>query len=260
MKTHLSKKAVQTIEEAVDKLYDSAKERFLGPGAYRSWGKKLVFGFPEELSLVGLFAEASRAEGASPREEVLHTLLRVAAKYIDSRREHTKARVVAEVHGFIEEANEKGIKTDPRTVLQGRLTEVWKDAKADIKKIVESESTRVRNTGLFDAATRIAAMSGQSDPTMFFVVVRDGNRCEECTELHLMPDKVTPRLWKRSEIGASYHKRGDKTPKIGGLHPHCRCFLTVLLPGYGFDSSGKVKYIKPGYDAYAESKAEAEPE
>lgn len=36
-----------------------------------------------------------------------------------------------------------------------------------------------------------------------------------------MPDGITPRLWKLSEVGSGYHRKGDESPKLGGLHPNC---------------------------------------
>ena len=82
------------------------------------------------------------------------------------------------------------------------------------------------------------------------MTVRDQHRCDECTRLHMMPDGVTPKVWKLSDVGSGYHKKGQSQPKVGGLHPHCRCMLTHLLSGYGFDASGRVTYIAAGHDEY----------
>ena len=70
----------------------------------------------------------------------------------------------------------------------------------------------------------------------------------------MLPDGVTPRVWKLSEVGAGYHKKGDLNPKIAGLHPHCRCCLTSLLNGFGFNSSGMVTYIGKGHDEFAKQR------
>jgi hypothetical protein len=64
-----------------------------------------------------------------------------------------------------------------------------------------------------------------------------------------MPDLVTPRVWKLSEIGFGYHKKGENNPKIAGLHPHCRCGLAFLAPGFGF-KGGQVSWIGEGHDEY----------
>ncbi len=76
--------------------------------------------------------------------------------------------------------------------------------------------------------------------------VRDGVLCEECIRLHLMPDKITPRLWYLSEVDHGYHQHGDDRPSISGEHPNCRCVLTTLVPGFGF-RSGEIIWVKAGH-------------
>ena len=46
----------------------------------------------------------------------------------------------------------------------------------------------------------------------------------------MLPDGITPRVWKMSEMGSGYHKKGDSSPKIGGLHPRCRCIYDRYAP------------------------------
>jgi hypothetical protein len=64
-----------------------------------------------------------------------------------------------------------------------------------------------------------------------------------------MPDKITPRVWKLSEIKFSYHKKGESNPSISGLHPHCRCSLTFLSPNFGF-RDGQVSFMGLGHNEY----------
>lgn len=243
--------AQRLIGEAVDHLFDRLKARFLGPGAAKVYGKQLVFRFPTAYSLTGLFETANRLEGVKPRDEVLRALLRVSGSYLDAQRERTKAQVAQRVQAFLTDAQRAGVKTDVGTVLGGQLAEVFADVKKDVQKIVETETTITRNTGIFDAIGRIAATTGREDPTVFFVVVKDTSLCDECRRLHLLDDGFTPRVWKQSELGGGYHKRGDAHPKVGGLHPHCRCVLTHLLPGYGFDAAGRIMYRGQGWDELA---------
>jgi len=79
------------------------------------------------------------------------------------------------------------------------------------------------------------------------VVIKDKDLCPECARLHLLEDGVTPRVWLLSDVGHAYHKRGEPNPKMGGLHPHCRCSMVTLMPGYGF-VAGRVGYIAKGHD------------
>lgn len=79
------------------------------------------------------------------------------------------------------------------------------------------------------------------------------HNCSECKKLHLLPDEQTPRVWKMSEVGAGYHKKGDPAPKVGGLHPHDRCTIQTLPPGYGFEG-GRITYIGKDHDEFAKQR------
>jgi len=244
--TVLGPAAQKAIHAAVDELFDRAKTRLLGVAS----GKRLEISFNPLYSLSGLFNAAGKQEGVEPREEVLRSIQRIAGAYLDASREKTKARVLQQVQSFMADAQNQGVKTDVRTVLGGQLADLWAEAKSDVKRIVETETTTARNVSIFDAIGRIGAVTGRKDPTVFFVTVRDHHRCGECTKLHILDDGVTPRVWKLSDLGSGYHKKGDPQPKVGGLHPHCRCVLTHLLPGYGFDAAGRVTFIADGHDEY----------
>lgn len=251
-KSPISKTARKAIEVAVDALFERAKARLLGPDPTKRTalgGKSLVFSFIPEYTLSGLFTAASKEEGVStPNHDLLAGLLKIAGSYLDATREKTKAQVVQSVQSFLQDTSTKGIKTDVETVLGGQLSDLWGKVNADVRKIVETETTVARNMGVDDAIQRISAMQGIDDPVVFFVVVRDGLRCKECTRLHLLENGTTPRVYLRSEVGAGYHKRGDANPKVGGLHPHCRCVLSVLNPGFGFDAGGRVIWKSYGWD------------
>ena len=243
--------AIRAIEGAVDEVFDRAKARVLGPA---SVSKRLYTGWNPHFSLPGIFETASREEGVVPNLHTLNQILKVAGGYIDSTRERTKARVIKAVQSFLLDAHQKGQRTDPKIVLGGQLADVWSDAVTKMRQIVESEANTTKNVGILEGITRINAASGINDPTVYFVVVRDRVLCDECIRLHMMPDERTPRLWKLSEVGNGYHKKGENNPKMNGLHPHCRCQLATLMPGYGFSGKGFVTFISPGYDAYAEQR------
>lgn len=67
--------------------------------------------------------------------------------------------------------------------------------------------------------------------------------------LHVMEDGVTPRLWFLSEVSRGYHRKGDNVPSVHELHPHGRCIMTTILPGFGFDKEGRITYIDKEHDA-----------
>jgi hypothetical protein len=246
-KTILGLKAKKAIVVAVETLFDRLKKRLLGPGAR---GKIMIFNFDKIPTLTGLFETASEQEGMSPRDEVLEGVLDVAGSYIDAHKEKTKARILREVQAAVTNASAVGKTIDTDKVLREQLLDVWTDVKRDVKTIVETEATIARNTSIFDAVGRIASITGQEDPVVFFITVRDQYCCDECKTIHIQPDGVTPRVWRMSEVQAGYHKKGVDAPSMGGLHPNCRCILTHLHLGYGFDASGRITYIEHGHDEF----------
>jgi hypothetical protein len=206
----------------------------------------------DDLSLPGVFNAASRTEGFEPHDGLRRSLVKAAATYLDSYEDTAQARAVEAVQSFLHDVHSGKAKGDPAVVLGGHLAEVMAKATRDVKRLVETETSTARNTGILDGMTKVNTLAGVSDPVVFFVTVSDHLRCRECTKLHLLDDGTTPRLWKLSEVESGYHKRGSGHPSVKGLHPHCRCSLTSLLPGFGFNSSGMVTYVSVDFDAYAD--------
>jgi hypothetical protein len=246
-KIALTRGVVKLIHAAVDRLFDRAIHRFTGKPI---GDKKIFIGPAPRVTLSSLFNLASAEEHAKADESVLESLVRIASGYMEAQRETAKANVTHSVESWLNDAKTQGVKTDVQTVLGGELAELWGKTTNAMHKIVDTESTKARNVGSLDALVRVNAAMGVKDPIVYFVVVRDGDLCEECKRLHLMPDGVTPRLWLLSSLKSGYHKKTDDVPSVGGLHPHCRCSLVTLMEGYGFED-GRVSYIAHGHDEYA---------
>lgn len=244
----LSKSGIKKINDAIEALYERAKARIIGP---HSMPKGVEIRVRPDLSLTGIFHAAAQADGAAAEKDVLDGIVKIAEAYIDAAKEKVKAQTIHVVQSTLR-ANPN---TDLRTVLNGHLSEVWDSATTAMQTIVAAESNTAKNVGSLEGITKANAFQGVSDPVVFFVVVKDGALCSECRRLHLMPDGVTPRLWYMSEVGSGYHKKGDATPKIAGLHPHCRCALSTLMPGYGFDSIGHVTYVANGHSEIEKQRA-----
>jgi len=122
--------------------------------------------------------------------------------------------------------------------------------------IANSESNKTANVGTALQISKVGESNGEDDPTVFFIVTVDDVTGPEEFVLHLLKDRKTPRLWKLSEIGHEYHKKGDNNPKMAGLHPNCRCKLTYMARGFGFDDDGNVTYKSSDYDALKEQRKE----
>lgn len=243
----LSPGAIREIETAVSDLFDRIKVRALGP---RAVDKQLVVGWKPELSLPGLFMAASGEEGARPDEDVMGALVKIASGYLDAEKERTKAQVVKAVGDFLKEAKSGKVKTNVQTVLGGKLADVMARVTSEVDRIIDTEATTARNVGVLDGISKVNSASGIEDPVVYFVVVRDNALCGECKRLHLLEDEITPRVWKMSSVSHGYHKRGEDSPSIGGEHPHCRCSLVSLMPGYGFTDAGMITYIGPDHDEF----------
>ena len=261
MEFFLGKQAIKAIHLAVDALFNRAKARLLG----RSYTpKQLVIssttspvGYRHDLSIPGLFQSSSLAERVQPREALQENIIQTAEAYLDATQAKAKAQVLHAVKTFITDAEHAGEVVDPQVVLGGELAEVMRKISTDVKRIAATETTRTRNVGTVDAISKVNTMVGVNDPTIAFVPVKDQFLCLDCKEIHLMSDGITPRCYKLSEVSAGYHKRGETTPCMSGLHPHCRCSLITVLLGYGFDAAGKVTYISHGYDILAVQRGEA---
>lgn len=243
----LSGAALKLIDSLIDQMFDRAKSRFLGKG---SIDKRILFGRKSRMSLPGLYLTAAEAEGVNGNPRVLKSLLSVAENYLDASRANAKAKVVNEVSSFLADAKAQGIDTDVETVLNGKLTDVWGEVGKNVKTIIDSEAQNGRAFGALEGIVKINEDVGENDPVVYFVVVHDEHLCDECKRLHLNEDDVTPRLWRLSECKAGYHKRGDNEPSIAGEHPHCRCTIATLMPGYGFDHNGHVTYKGPKWDEW----------
>jgi hypothetical protein len=242
-KDTLPKTAVRLIQRAVDNVFDRILARFLE----RPYGdKKIVIGHKPRVTLPSLFNAAAAAERVKPDTDILDGLMRIAEGFIEAQRERTKAHTVKAVQSFLTEAHASGVDTDLETVLGGELAEVFGKAHHDVKRILDSEASNARNTGTLDGILKVNAAMAIEDPVVYFVVVRDASLCDECKRLHLQADGVTPRVWHLSDLGHGYFKKGGDKPCVGGLHPHCRCSLVTLMPGYGFDKAGMVQWI--GFD------------
>lgn len=245
----LTKRAVSQIEKAVDRMFDRIKGRALGPDFVAYTGDKKIFvGFNPQYSLPGIYRRASIEESAAPNERVLHGLVKVAGGYIDAERERVKAQVINAVNAWLL----KDPDADPEVVLGGELAPIFKQTLDNVAKILDTESTKARNMGTLEGVTKVSAARDIEDPNVFFIVVRDKDLCAECKRVHLLPDEKTPRVFKLSEVSGGYHQRGTDTPSVGGLHPHCRCTISDLSPGYGFDKkTGLIKFIGIGHDEFA---------
>jgi hypothetical protein len=246
------KDAIKTI---IEEMFDKLALGFLGHIPRLAHKKYLAISGKPNLGLAHLFVQSMANKSPNIFEQdALKSLLESTYGYIDSLKSRTQSNLTESIDGIIKEAKAKGSKID-EAAIQQVVAEEMKKAKSHMKTIAESESTKIRNVGRMMDITRVASSINDSDPLVFFVIVRDKTTCKECLRLHMMPDGVTPRVWRFSELKQSYHKRGNDAPSAFGLHPHCRCTLTYIAKGFGFNKKGKITYIKENHDQYAAQEA-----
>jgi hypothetical protein len=251
----LSAKAKEALSEVIENLFDAIALNLLGNIPKLKNKKFLAISGQPNLGLANLFVQAMGNKTPNAQEEQLLTgILNSAYGYVESLKNKTTSNISERIDGFVREASfrkENVLGAD----IQAILDEEMKKAKSSMLTISESEATKFRNLGSLINITRVAADLGDQDPTVFFSVLKDAATCQECIRIHLMPDRVTPRLYKFSELKHSYHRRGDDSPSVFNLHPHCRCTLTYLSPSYSFDKFGKFKYVGSDHDEYALQRA-----
>ena len=246
----------ESISKVVEKIFDRIALQFIGDIPSLRNKKRLIISSEPNFGLSHLFIQAMENKVPNHIEkDVLKSLLESSNGYIESLKSKTMSNVTERIDGLAREAQ-----IQKRKITEEEIEEVLEEelgkARTHMATIIESESSKLRNLGTMMNISRIAATIDDDDPTVFFLVIKDQETCKECKRLHLMPDEVTPRLYKFSELRQGYHKRGDDAPSAFGLHPHCRCPLSYLVKGYGFDEKGKIKFTALGFDAYSIQKEE----
>jgi hypothetical protein len=246
----LSSSDKESINSLVEDVFDRIAIQFIGEIPRLKHKKLLIFNTKPNYGLSNLYVEAMHNKAPNIIEaDALKSLLETSYGYVDSLKHKTRSNISEAVDGLVKEAKVRGTKVT-EDQLNDVIGEEMGKARSHLKAIAESESTKIRNVGSAMTISRVAASTGDPDPSVFFVVVRDGKTCEECTRLHLN-DNGTPRVWKFSELKQGYHKRSEDFPSAFGLHPHCRCTLTYLSPGFGFNKEGRVTYITQKHDEFS---------
>jgi len=133
-----------------------------------------------------------------------------------------------------------------------RLRDSMKDLKRDWMRTAHTEMHNAKEEA---KAIVLANRDPNRDPRVFKRPRPDA--CRFCVMLYLRPDKVTPRVFKLSELLANGTNVGRKAGQpsrsgksrtqwkavIGAMHPFCQCELHLLPEGMGFGSKGQMIYV-----------------
>lgn len=246
----LSNKKRDSIKKVVDGLFDKVIHSFLGKSP-RS--KKIYFASePKEKTLAHLYVMGLQKKDANLKEKNLaKNLLKTALSYVEALQKRTESNIIDKIDSLHKEAYVKKQPVKEEVVLSAINKEMDK-AKRHFKLIAETESTKIRNTSVATNILGVAESIGVDDPNVFFLVVKDGSTCKHCINNHLMPDGVTPKVFKMSEVKTGYLSKEDReegSVSLAGQHPHCRCSIQICSPGFGF-KNGKISWIGLGHDEY----------
>jgi hypothetical protein len=141
--------------------------------------------------------------------------------------------------------------------LRGSLQGKVKDWSGRWKMIVNTELSRATNYGALDA---IFTNNKGQDPKEIYcykVGPNDGATCKYCKKFWFMPDGVTPKVYKLSELitnGTNIgRKQADWKPTVDITHPNGRHTLVQLQPGWGF-VNGHLQYIEKDHNEHGRQK------
>lgn len=244
----------EAIDRIVDDMFDRIALQFLGNIPKLQYKKLLLFSTKPNLGLANLFVEALNNRTPNIFEQdALKSMLQGSHGYIESLKNKVRSNVTERIDGLAKEAKVKKTRINESDI-NSVLEEEFRKSRSHLKTIVDTESTKVRNIGTAVDIGRVSSSIGDSDPSVYFMVVRDDHTCDECLRLHFMPDQVTPRVYKLSELSHGFHKKGTDTASVQGLHPNCRCTLVYISKGFGFDKNGKIKYESLDYNIHSKQR------
>ena len=248
--SRLSRGAAAIVDARVDSIFDRLLARLLG---HAFTGKRLFVSLqPGELTLPSLFENATTQEGGYVDKDLMMGLAEVARDYLDKGRAEAKAITKRRIQQLLQDVDAGRLAPENfRNAVESELINTWDTVRSNVERVVNTETQHAATMGSKSAIDQLNANLGIQDAAVTFLPVRDSALCDECREIHLLPDGVTPRVFKSSEVSSGYHERGDGKPSWHLMHPHCRCALASIFPGFGFDSAGRVTYIREGWDEWA---------
>lgn len=248
----LNKRQIRAINDAVEDLYDRLKARFLGryfkgPSIYMT----LAHTTDPGKAIEGIFRYATLAlygPGAATDEDHLEKLAQITGNYLEAEKLKTLNQVVQK----LEQAQ-----TDQE--LDDALKETFDKATNKVDQLVTTEARNVSNFAEREGIMQIAASMGVDDPIVGRLGPLDAKTCKTCKKLwHDDDNPLIPKLYKSFEIRDGYTTHKDPFPTWNATHPHCRHIWITVAPNYGFDETGKLKFMGFGYDAYKAQHGEGE--
>ena len=244
----ISSSGKEAISLSVEKMFDELAYKLLG-NIPKLRNKSAMYSTVPPNTLAHIYTQVlNKKELTQKEKDILKSILTSSYGYIEALKYKTGSDIAEKIDSLVKEAknNQSYLEAGMIAGIVGAALLV---ARQHMKLIAEAETTKTRNIAHSVEIAGNAEIKGIQDPSVFFVVVRDGLLCEECKRLHLLEDGVTPRVYRMSELSMGWHKRGDSRPSACGEHPNCRCTLQELPQGTGF-KNGFVSFISLDHDEY----------
>jgi hypothetical protein len=219
----ISKKIRGFIVDKISSLFDSIKRAALSLSG--------------DSSFASLYKDAYRsASGSSePDQEQIKDLVDSTERYLDALKLKTVSSAI--------DACQKA----PKGAREVRLSEQISKSFDHLDMIVATQAQTFQNLGALDGILDSSGKHNDEEPFVYFTGPNDSKTCKTCKEMYFLKDGVTPRVWKVSELGTGFFKKGDCCPSVSPIHPRCRHFPTYLPKGHGF-VGGKVQFVSDDFD------------
>lgn len=240
----LTGKQRRAIEVQVKDLYDSLKANLLGRffKGPQVWMEVARAASPSK-SIEGLFRYALHlmyGPDAEVPEQRLRQLASITANYLDAEKLRAVNQVIAEVE-------QSGSIKD----LKVKLEEFFDKATSKVTATVVTEARNASNFAEREGIMQVASDLGEADPTVARLGPMDAKTCKVCRKLwHDDKNPMIPKVYKSSEIMEGYTSHRDPKPTWNATHPHCRHVWIMVPPNYGFDDSGRLKFVAFGHDEF----------
>jgi very-short-patch-repair endonuclease len=233
----------------------------LGPDKVSTQFLFLLKNFDPNTTIGHLYSHANTVNDIKPGrpdDKSISKLKDIAEKYIDALEQKAIAdttRIVGEkIDNLTVEAKIKNqkpedyIRQPEGQKILASISKELKDQRDKIKKaadvLVTHELHNAQNIGAFDGILGAAKSVGIDDPVVFKIGVLDEKRCRICWRLWTMPDKITPKVYKMSELSGSPGHWKNPDASVSPTHPNC--FTEGRMPVLTETGWKAIKNVKVG--------------
>lgn len=231
------------IRGVIDALFERAKARLLGRFSNRIYFHIVHdFGFTDTLEGASKYAASlSHGVGFNPSEEILLAHADETSSLMDALKNKTLNDVF------------NAVKTGDDDLIR----EVIEKATQRVEMVVSEELNRAQSVSVVEGIDKVSQSQNLDDPTLIWYGVNDESTCKWCKKMYRSKNNPRkPRAWKRSQLSMAYFKpkEWDESTVHINAHPRCRDRMTVVMPGFGLDEAGHIKYMGRDYDEYEAQK------